>query len=126
MEKQPFTSDGVNAKQSELYALSDTDLQTQANLISSDFRSWISSNFALTADQSSYLTAMDTGFLKHSGAVTGTAVSHRLPISITIPGRPTVFSSKYAVIKDLLVPKYDSTGGFTVVGSVGFEIGYNQ
>jgi hypothetical protein len=125
MAKQALTSDGVAAKTAELYALSTTDLQAQANLITNDFRTWIGNNFTLTTAEATYLASMETGFLKHSGTITGTAVNHRLPISIVIPTTPpSTFSSKYTALKDKLNPKFDSLGGYTVTGSVEFDVVY--
>jgi hypothetical protein len=125
MAKQPFTPTGVSAKLQELYALSDTNLSTQANLISSNFRGWMSDNFSLDTKQATYLAGIDTQFIDYAATVTATAVQSRLPVNLIYPGPPpNPVSSKYIVASDYLHPKYDSVAGYSVTGYVTFEIGY--
>lgn len=125
MAKQPMSAAGVSAKIDELYTLSDGDLNTQAGLIRSDFRSWISNNFTLDTNQASYLTGIDGRFLTHAGTVTATAVQGRLPVYLIFPPPPSdPFSSKYIQVSDDTVPKHDPVAGYSVTGSVTFEIGY--
>ena len=126
MAKQNFTPAGVQAKVAELYALSDANLQTEENAMRSDFRSWLSTNFSLTADQAAYLAKMDIRFLQYAGQLTATAASGKLPISLTAPTPPDKSSSKLIRTGDAPTPKYDSGGGYSVTGSLQFIIEYNQ
>ena len=49
--KYPLTTEGVRAKQEELFKLSDEKLQEQAVVISEDYKNWILQNFELTDEQ---------------------------------------------------------------------------
>jgi len=125
MAKQPMTPAGVTAKQQELYALSDNDLKSQASLISSDFRNWVNNNFTLDTKQAAYLTSIDARFIEHAGTVTATAVQSRLPINLIYPSPPSgPVSSKYINTSDNTHPHFDSVTGYSITGSVSFEIGY--
>jgi len=124
MSLQPFTPAGVQAKTKELYALSDADLQRQADLIDADFRSWITANFTLDSKQSAFLSGMDAKFASYCGTTTSAAVGHRLPVTITYPAPPSIYSSKYIIIGPGLTPKYDTAAGYTVTGSLNFTFGY--
>jgi hypothetical protein len=124
MAKQLFTPDGVQAKLTELYALSDTDLEAQVNLIANDLKTWLGNNFTFTTAQSTYLSGIDALYIRHAGIVTATAVHARRAIVIVAPNPPSLYSSKYIKTTDSLTPGYDSVGGFTVGGSVTFTIGY--
>ncbi len=66
MAVQPFTPDGVQNKQAELYELSDIDLQTQRDLIKDELRTWVTDNFSLTEDQVSYLNNMDEAYISYT------------------------------------------------------------
>lgn len=68
MAQQPLTPAGVQALQTELYALSDTDLQTAANQARTNLKSFLTSNFSLTSDQLSYINALDSKFFVELGA----------------------------------------------------------
>ncbi len=125
MAKQNFTPDGVKGKSAELNALPDASLQTQVNLMRSDFKSWLTGNFNFNTGQLTYLNGMDTRFILAAGAVTGTAASARQPISLIAPTPPGGYSSKFIVISDGLNPSYDSVEGYHVTGSLQFTIGYN-
>lgn len=124
MTKQPFTPDGVQAKTTELYALPNPDLQKQSALIYADFRSWITNNFLLESDQATFLSRMDAQFANYCGTETSAAVNFRLPVSITLPDRPSSYSSKYVIINHKLVPRYDTMAGYTLTGSLNFTFGY--
>lgn len=58
MAVQPFTPDGVLAKQAELYALTDQDLLDKAQQCSGDLNAFLNDNFTFTTDQSDYLGNM--------------------------------------------------------------------
>jgi hypothetical protein len=126
MTKQLFTPAGVQAKVAELYALPETNLQKEAGLIRTDFRSWLSANFSLSAKQSVYLSAMDIRFLEYAGQLTSSSVSARLDISLIAPNPPDIWSSKYIKPGKAPSPQYDSGGGYSITGSLEFTIGYTK
>ncbi|MHB8207633.1 hypothetical protein [Mucilaginibacter sp.] len=122
MTPQPFTPAGFQSLITELGQLSQSELQTQANLIRSDLRSWASTNFTLTQDQSTYLAAIDDGFFDYAGPVTAVAVIHKLPITLSVPNKnPTTFKLIHS--SDTIVTTY-SPDGLTVTGGVAYSIDY--
>ncbi len=58
MPKQDFTPDGLATKLTELYALSDASLTTQAEAMASDFSTFMTDNFNFTTSEGSYLSGM--------------------------------------------------------------------
>lgn len=123
MAKQPFTPAGVQAKQTELYALPDNQLLVQADLIRSDLRQWTKDNFILDAAQTTYLDAIDAEWISFSGALTGLAVEYRRPIILTIIG-PVSASKLIRTPNDLVATT--SASGITVDGTLTFEIEYQS
>lgn len=86
MPQQPFTTAGVQLKQSELNQLSQQDRLTQANLIRSDIVTWLNNNFTLSQAQQSYISGMDSRFIEQAGNQTGFAVENQIPITLTFQG----------------------------------------
>jgi len=62
MALYPFTPEGVQAKQKELYALDGKELTRQAVVISQDARSWVQNNFKLTDEQAQYYKSLPDDF----------------------------------------------------------------
>lgn len=125
MATQPMTPAGVQAKQTELYALSDPDLKTQADTIHSDFRTWMKDNFNLSASQEDYLDSLPEDFVHPVACNTSSAVAFRLPITLVVLG--TVSASKLIRTNPALEYTFDPdpTGaGFTVTGSLEINFVY--
>ncbi|MCX2429579.1 hypothetical protein [Pedobacter sp. GR22-10] len=62
MALYPFTPEGVQAKQKELYALDGKELTNQAVVISRDARAWVLNNFKLTDEQAAYYKSIPDDF----------------------------------------------------------------
>ena len=123
MTKAPFTPAGVQQKLSELYALADSDLATQANLLQSDFRQWVKDNFTLDSAQSTYLDGMDDRWIKQAASQSAFAVQNRLPINLTTePPQP---ASKLVRTTSHLIAE-NGPNGFVPSGSLTFEILYED
>lgn len=121
MTKAPFTPAGVQQKLDELYALANSDLATQANLIRSDFRQWVKDNFTLDSSQSAYLDGMDEQWIEQAASQSAFAIRNRLPINLTIePPQP---ASKLVRTTSHLIAE-NGTDGFVPSGSLTFEIVY--
>ncbi|SFS61963.1 hypothetical protein [Mucilaginibacter polytrichastri] len=88
MTKQPFTPDGVKLKTTELYALSDQNLQVQSDLIATQFPTWMRDNFSLTTQQDDYLSAMDQEYVDFLADETSGAIGKKLPIILVGPVNP--------------------------------------
>jgi len=121
MTPQSFTPSGVTALQTELNALSASDLQTQVSAILSNFSSWLSTNFTLTTDQQTYLSGMDSQFLNYASKQTAFAVWNKLTISLSVSGEPTTF--KLIHMGDDIVTT-NSPDGFSTSGNLYFEVVY--
>lgn len=122
MAQQPFTPTGVQAKQTELYALSNNDLLTQANLIRSDLRTWVKNNFILDQTQQAFLSSIDNRWIQETAAETGFAVENRLPVTLTTKGSG---SGKLIHKGGSLGCDYSATGGFVASGSLAFTVTYS-
>lgn len=83
MAQQPFTAAGVAAKETELNNMTAAQRQNEAGSISSDFRTWLGTNFSLSTDQSNYLTGMSDQWIAYAAYLTSFAVINQLPIDLT-------------------------------------------
>lgn len=120
MTQEPFTAAGVQAKTTELYALSSTDLNTQVGLINSDFKSWISDNFILNSTQQTYLDGIGAQFMSYATSLTAFAVANKLDISLTFTG-DTGF--KLVHLSNSIVVT-TSSSGFNVTGGLTYNVEY--
>lgn len=83
MAKQPLTTIGVQAKQTELFALAQPQLDVEANALIANFRAWIDNHFELSTEESGYLISADEDFIRLLSSVVFVAVRNRLPIDFT-------------------------------------------
>ncbi len=120
MPQQPFTPTGVSAKSTELIGLSASNRAIQANLITSDYVSWMNDNFTLSTSQQTYLSGMDAVFIDYAAYMTSFAVLHGRPISRTVT---TNNGFKLVHMKnDIEVTNSGSSA--TVAGGIQYEIEY--
>ena len=82
MEKLPLTNAGAEELMIQLYALSQMDLQVEANAAGADFPLWIKSHFELTTSQITYLDQIDELWLDNAATETKYFLENRLPISL--------------------------------------------
>jgi len=80
MAKVPLTSDGVRAKETELFALDQTALDAEAYALATDFRQWIDANFELTTEELDYLESANEEFIRLLSSIVFVGVRNRLPI----------------------------------------------
>lgn len=66
----------------QLYALSQMDLQVEADAAGADFPLWIKSHFELTTSQITYLDQIDEMWLNDASTETKYFLENRLPISL--------------------------------------------
>lgn len=123
MTKEPLTPSGVQQKTTDLYALSDPLLLAEADMIRTDFRTWIQDNFLLNNDQQTYLNNIDDQFIQLASCQTGFAVENRLPVDMIIIGSGNV-ASKLIKTSNTLICEYDPGAGVTPSGGVTFEMIY--
>jgi hypothetical protein len=77
----PLTTAGVQELINELYAMSDPELQLEANAIGADFRLWIKSHFELSATQIQYLDQIDERWINDAAVNSKYFLENRLPIA---------------------------------------------
>lgn len=82
MAKYPFTPDGVKAKVTELFQLSDEERTVQAEAVWRDLRLWLRSSFSLIPAQDKYLAEMDDGFLSYIASNLGIAIQNKIDIKM--------------------------------------------
>ena len=126
MPLQPFTPAGVTAKTTELYALSTSLLNAQADLVEADFKDWIKDNFTLDASQTSFLTGINDHAAKYFGTQCSMAFRAKLTITLTVGGVPTPPSPKWVVSQDSLTTSTNSSGALETTGSLTFKIEYHS
>lgn len=121
MAQVPFTTAGVQQKQTELYALPDSQLTAQADLIRADFRQWIKDNFTLDTAQQTYLDGIDDRWIQLASAQSAFAIQNRLPIDLY--KEPPQDASKLVRTSGNLTAEY-TPGGFVPGGTLSFHILY--
>jgi|GEM_PF-1587313 len=90
MPVYPFTPQGVQQKVTTLYALPDAQLLAEAQAAAANFASWLTSNFSLSQDQSTYLNGVPLNIRTHWGYLTGAAIIGRRPITMgALPDKPS-------------------------------------
>jgi len=125
MNKQPLTPAGFQALQTELYALSESELHEQSILIKYDFKNWIVAHFILEPSQVDFLNALPTSCITFLADSTSVAVANKLPIYLEKQDNPiTPMGNKFIRPKDELEGTASSDGSFTVDGQLTIEIGY--
>jgi len=83
MAKQPLTTAGVAAKQSELFALSQAALDNQSLSLVTNFKAWITDNFELTVQEQNFLNSANDDFLRKLSSIIFVATRNRIPFDFT-------------------------------------------
>lgn len=122
MSLLPLTPTGVDQKVSELYGLSENELQGQADLVATNFKSWLTQNFQLEPDQASFLSSMDNRFANDLGKKISITISKKLPMKFVKPPKPQE-ASKFITTRDTVeIELYN--GSYTATGDLTITIGY--
>jgi hypothetical protein len=125
MAQEPLTPTGIATKQSDLYALSNNNLQLQVDAIKANFRAWLKTNFIFSAAQETYLDGMDDDFIEFSAIQTGHAVKNRLTITFSAPNPlPPISISKMVSVTDTFLTRYSHISGLSVSGTLTFTLAY--
>ncbi|MNJ95306.1 hypothetical protein D3C87_130160 [compost metagenome] len=85
MEKVTFTPNGFKQLETQLYALSDTDLSDQANSVLADYITWVDDHIILNALQINYLNGLDALFVASLASNAAIALVNRLPLNLVLP-----------------------------------------
>lgn len=82
MEKFPFSPQGLTDLQTMLFALPDSELQQQADLIGNDFRAFLAAHFELNPSQLTFLVDMDQDFILDAASSSKSFIERRLMITL--------------------------------------------
>ncbi|WP_313155976.1 hypothetical protein [Sphingobacterium multivorum] len=85
MAKVPFTPDGFDDLQTTLYALTNAELEVEANAVFTDYISWVDDHVVLNAAQLAYLNALDPVFITQLASRASIAFLNRLPLNLVLP-----------------------------------------
>lgn len=85
MAKPILSQSDIDSLTSKLYAQSDSLLVAEADKVTADFRSWLKSNFDLTAEQITYVDTYPTIVNKFYGNLFSAAFLSRGPITFAAP-----------------------------------------
>lgn len=125
MPLQPLTTAGVSAKITELYALSASALNAQADLVEADFKDWVKDNFSLTTAQSTYLTGMDAHAATYFGSQCSIAFRFKRTITLDT-GDPLQGTTKWVMSESTLVVSTNEGGTLKATGTLAFKFDYRN
>ncbi|WET69099.1 hypothetical protein [Sphingobacterium sp.] len=124
MSKFPFTTEGVQDKLVELYALSDEDLNLQADKIEVLFKDWMDENFILSTAQQSFMSNMKEEVLNYYSSQCALCFRHRLMITLNYPLPPAPGYAKWPESSNTIKVSGDDLGNSIFSGTLTFTMIY--
>jgi len=115
---------GVADKLAELYALSDPDLNAEADALKADLPAWLNHNFTLTGAQTAYIHTMNPDLMAYLSERLSFCMRYRLLIDLS-QQPPSPGFSKILETEDKSKTKTTSQG-FAVSGSFHVSIRYES
>ncbi|WP_294273708.1 hypothetical protein [uncultured Chryseobacterium sp.] len=128
MSKVPFTPDGVQQKQDEIYSLSPDEIAQVAHSVANETVNWITENFTMSDEQAAYLESLPQQDLRIMGWGLASAIIGKLPISMQDPTPPpsaTAAKKSKEVEIDIHTEHNPNTGTTTINGGVIFRWKWN-
>lgn len=128
MIKKPFTPAGLQELLSSLYQLPDPALQLEAASLAADLRTWLEANFIFTAEQLSYLAAVDNRQIANAASDGQHFVANRLPITMVKGEKPSTnrgeSEGKFFDLKKTKISNYSPAAGYNESESLTVTISY--
>lgn len=118
----PFTPTGASDLLAALYALSDADLQIEADALRSDFKSWVETKFTLDSDQTAYLNGMNDNMTHYLSEQCHLCLINRLTINLEKPPTPSGYQGKWFKTRNSI--ETSSESGLEATGSFTIEVVY--
>lgn len=118
MAKFPFTPQGVQDMQAELYALPDDQLRAIAETIRTHFSGWVLDTFELDSGQQQFFGGLSPLFIRSSADSTSLAVANRLPIILVKP-EVSLRTEKLIRKKNNLTDGSNGSGDYEASGGAG-------
>ncbi len=128
MKTYPFTAEGFAALLSELYALPDESLNSEASALLADFRNWTSSHFEFSSTQLTYLQKLDDRFINNAAQNSHAFMIKRLPISLIKPDTAAKAAAdgegKIIILGTATAIQYSDESGVAETESLTYTISY--
>ena len=84
MKKFELTQKGIKDLQQLLYELPDPKLAVEVLNLRTDFKKWVKSKFALTADELDYLDQLNKHFVEYAAIKSSNFLAQRKPLHFSI------------------------------------------
>lgn len=123
--KQNLTPDGVAAKMAELFAMTTVNRLAQATAVETGFKTWVSDNFNLTTDQTTFLTGISSGAASNYGTNCGICFRNMLEIALITP-TPKDQSTKWLKLTNNILASTNGSGDLEYTGSLTFAYEYRD
>lgn len=124
MSKFPFTTEGVQDKLVELYALSDEELHLQADKIEVLFQDWMDDNFFLSTAQKTFMSNMKEEVINYYASQCALCFRHRLSITLNYPLPPAPGYAKWPESSNTIKVSADDKGDSIFSGALAFTMLY--
>lgn len=126
MKKFPFTEEGFQALQKELYQLNDDMLAAEADQIKDSFTAWLPSRFELAQKQIDFLNKQNKAYVVFMAAQTSFAVGNRLPVAMAKEDAAANGDDQGKIVytKSSLTASNAHPTGFVAGGELLFLISY--
>lgn len=121
--KQNLTPDGVAAKIAEIYAMTTPNRNAEATAVETSFKTWISDNFNLDTDQTTYLSGISSAAASNFGLNCGIAFRNMLQIALITP-TPRTPPTKWLKMTNNILIATDENGAYEATGSLIFAYEY--
>nr|WP_121272127.1 hypothetical protein [Pedobacter schmidteae] len=121
--KQNLTPDGVSAKIAEVYAMTTVNRLAEATAIETSFKTWMSDNFNLTTDQTTFLSGTSSTAASEYGKNCGIAFRNMLEIALIVP-TPRTPPTKWLKMTNNILIATNGSGAFEATGSLTFAYEY--
>lgn len=121
--KQDLTPDGVSAKIAEIYAMTTTNRLAEASAIETSFKTWMSDNFNLSTDQTTFLTGISSSAASNYGYNCGICFRNMLEIALIAPS-PKPGTAKWLKLTNNILIATDASGAYEATGSLTFAYEY--
>lgn len=126
MQKFPLTAVGFESLQTQLYRLSNAELEAQAIKITTDFILWMDQNFELNKQQMDHLRSLSPSNIAELSSQTAIAVQGRLKISLIKQEVKPInsYDSKYIKTATSVQVLASDDDDFEAEGELVIQIGY--
>ncbi len=126
MIRPPLDSEGVKLKVSELHSLQERDLILFDEIIKSNFKMFINSNFDLTDNQNLFIESLDDETIAYIRELCALCIRERLEITFISEYRRNNSYRKWLDVISNIKTSTSGTGLLRFEGSLAFVITYKN